>query len=130
MVITQTSRDEDLGKFLRIGIYHLQLQLVSTAFDGADIRKVFEALDTFKLFQKHVELQLGHKILAVQSDWGGEYRPFTGFLHSQGIVHRNSCPHSHQQNGLAERFNKTILDRVMCMLLSRPASDSSPTNRD
>ena len=80
------------------------------------LRQKSDALATFKLFQKHVELQLGHKILAVQSDWGGEYRPFTGFLHSQGIVHRNSCPHSHQQNGLAERKHQQIVETGLTLL--------------
>ncbi|RVW97157.1 Retrovirus-related Pol polyprotein from transposon TNT 1-94 [Vitis vinifera] len=70
-----------------------------------------EAFQVFLHFKSQVELQLGHKIKAVQSDWGGEYRSFTQYITSNGIIHRISCPYTHEQNGLAELLkNKSPLE--------------------
>lgn len=44
------------------------------------LRSKFDAFEEFCTFKSQVELQLGHKIDNIQSDWGGEYRPFTKFL--------------------------------------------------
>jgi len=49
-------------------------------------------LHIFKQFQSMAELQLNQKIKEVQTDWGGEFRPFTPFLNSLGIHHRFICP--------------------------------------
>lgn len=80
------------------------------------LRQKSDALQTFENFKKLVELQLDSKILAVQTDWGGEYRPFTTLLQSFGIVHRHLCPHSHEQNGLAERKHRTIIEHGLTLL--------------
>ncbi|KAE8686060.1 hypothetical protein F3Y22_tig00111086pilonHSYRG00004 [Hibiscus syriacus] len=52
-----------------------------------------EAVVAFNLFQKLVDRQFGYSIMAVQSDWGGEFRSLSPLLAKQGIVHRLSCPH-------------------------------------
>ncbi|KAL5768000.1 hypothetical protein ACOSQ2_014783 [Xanthoceras sorbifolium] len=38
-----------------------------------------EALNIFKLFKVSIELQFNTKLKCLQSDWGGEYRPFLPF---------------------------------------------------
>lgn len=73
------------------------------------LRHKSEALQTFVNFKTLVELQLGIKTKAIQSDWEGEYRRFTGLFISHGIVHINSCPHTHEQNGSAERKHRNIV---------------------
>lgn len=75
-----------------------------------------EALSIFKQFKTLVELQLGHPIKAVQSDWGGEFRPFSKFLTELGIVHRVICPHTHHQNGVVERKHRHIVDLGLTLL--------------
>lgn len=65
------------------------------------LRHKFDALQTFINFNTHVELQLGHPIRAIQTDWGGEFRAFTNFLQTNGISHHVSCLNAHQQNGVA-----------------------------
>lgn len=77
---------------------------------------VFEA---FKLYQKLVEKQTGKKVKCIQSDNGGEYcnEEFNKYLADQGIERRLSTPHTPQQNGVAERMNRTLLDMSRCLLL-------------
>ena len=49
---------------------------------------------------------------------GGEYRgPFEEYCRQQGIRHQKTPPKTPQLNGLAERMNRTLMDRVRCMLL-------------
>jgi len=71
---------------------------------------------TFQNFKTMIELQLNHKIKAVQSDGGGEFRPFTKFLNDQGIIHRFTCPHTHHQNGSEERKRRHIVETGLTLL--------------
>jgi histone deacetylase 1/2 len=53
--------------------------------------------DVFKVFlqfQQHVERLLNHKIIHVQTDWGGEYIKLNKFFYYIGIANRVSCPHT------------------------------------
>ncbi|KAG8490495.1 hypothetical protein CXB51_013610 [Gossypium anomalum] len=50
------------------------------------------------------------------SDWGGEYRAFTSVLASQGIIHRITCPHTFEQNGLVECKHRHIVDMGITLL--------------
>ena len=47
---------------------------------------------------------------------GGEFRAFTDFLFSNGITHRTSCPHTHEQNGMAERKHRHIVETGLTLL--------------
>ena len=40
------------------------------------------------------------------------------FLAASGIVHQRICPYTSKQNGVAERANRTIIERVRCMLIN------------
>jgi hypothetical protein len=66
----------------------------------------------------HVELFTGHKIKTLRSDGGGEYMSYqlADYLADAGILHQTSCPNSSQQNGIAERYQCTLFDRVRCLL--------------
>uniref|UniRef100_A0A2N9GN46 CCHC-type domain-containing protein n=1 Tax=Fagus sylvatica TaxID=28930 RepID=A0A2N9GN46_FAGSY len=70
-----------------------------------------------------VEKQCGKQIKIVRSDRGGEYYgrytedgqapgPFAKFLQEHGIVAQYTMPGSPDQNGVAERRNRTLLDMV------------------
>jgi hypothetical protein len=76
----------------------------------SDVHRVF--LD----FQAHVECLLGRKILSVQSDWVGEYLHLNSYLKSIGIQHRVSCPHTHQQNGVADQKHCNIMETSLALL--------------
>jgi hypothetical protein len=42
-----------------------------------------------------VERMFDHKILAIQTDWGGEYQKLK-FFSAHWHLHHVSCPHAHQ----------------------------------
>lgn len=66
-----------------------------------------------------VETQYSSIIKVLRSDNGGEYINFelSEFLHGQGILHETTCPHTPQQNGVAERKNRHILETARALLL-------------
>ena len=78
-----------------------------------------EVFDKFKYYKSLVENQKGKKILALRSDRGGEYFPteFVSFCEQHGIIHETRAPYTPQQNGLAERKNRTLVDMVNSMIL-------------
>ncbi|GJT14034.1 retrovirus-related pol polyprotein from transposon TNT 1-94 [Tanacetum coccineum] len=78
-----------------------------------------EAIDKFVLYKTEVENQLGQKIKVVRSDRGGEYvSPFAELCAKHGIRHEFTAPYSPQQNGIAERKNRTLKEMVNAMLIS------------
>jgi histone deacetylase 1/2 len=75
-----------------------------------------DVFQIFLQFQQHVERLLNKKIIHVQSDWGGEYHRLNKFFADIGISHRVSCPHTHQQNGTAERKHRHIVETGLTLL--------------
>jgi histone deacetylase 1/2 len=63
-----------------------------------------------------VERLFNKKILAVQIDWGGEYKKLNTFFQRVGIVHQVSCPYAHQQNGSAKRKHRHIVETGLTLL--------------
>ena len=78
-----------------------------------------EAIEAFIQYKNEVKNQLNKKIKVLRSDRGGEYEsPFGEFYLQYGIVHQTTAPYSPQQNGVAERKNRTLKDMMNTMLLS------------
>jgi transposase InsO family protein len=77
-----------------------------------------EVLDIFLNWKKMVETQTGRKIKKLRSDNGGEYKsdPFLQVCQEEGIVRHFTVAGTPQQNGVAERMNRTLVEKVRCML--------------
>jgi len=77
-----------------------------------------QAFEAFKDYKAWAENQLSTKILELQDDKGGEYmsKEFLQFTTQHGIQRRHSTQNRPQQNGLAERANRTMGDRITAML--------------
>ena len=77
-----------------------------------------EALSCFKTFMNLVENQLDKRIKALRTDRGREYLSdeFKALCDEKGIEHQLSIPRTPQQNGVAERRNRTLLDMVRSMM--------------
>ncbi|KAL4361061.1 hypothetical protein GQ457_04G024470 [Hibiscus cannabinus] len=84
-----------------------------------------EALEAFKVFKAEVEKQCGKQIKIVRTDRGGEYYgrytedgqvpgPFAKFLQDNGTVGQYTMPDSPNQNGVAERRNRALMDMFYC----------------
>lgn len=75
-------------------------------------------LDIFKEFQLKMENQMGKKLKVLRSDNGLEYcnSAMNNYLKSAGIVHQTTVPYTPQQNGVAERMNRTLVEKARCML--------------
>ena len=65
-----------------------------------------------------VENFYGKQVKTIRTDGGGEYcsREFEDFLVKAGIIHQKTIPLTPEQNGLAERKNRTLVKSVRCML--------------
>nr|GEZ82935.1 retrotransposon protein, putative, Ty1-copia subclass [Tanacetum cinerariifolium] len=77
-----------------------------------------EVFETFKVFQKKVENQLGKTIKSLRSDRGGEYmsQEFLDHLKDHGIIAHRTPPYTPQYNGVSKRRNRTLLDMVRSMM--------------
>ncbi|RDX97941.1 hypothetical protein CR513_19216, partial [Mucuna pruriens] len=81
------------------------------------LKRKDEVLRAFKEFHASVERETGKKLKCLRSDNGGEYRgPFEHYCKTQGIRHEKVPPKTPQMNGVAERFNRTITEKVISML--------------
>ena len=73
---------------------------------------------TFVSFYNFVVNQFNASVKVLQSDGGGEYigKSFQNFLMDKGIIHHMSCPHTPEQNGLAERKHRHIIETSITLL--------------
>ena len=74
--------------------------------------------DAFKHFKARIENESGTKIKILHTDHGGEFisNSLQKYLKEHGIIHRTSAPYTPEQNGTAERMNRTIMESARAML--------------
>lgn len=80
------------------------------------LKAKFDTLGAFTHFRQLVDTQFGKKIKALQIDGGTEFKPLTKLLSDNGIMHRISCPYIPQQNGVAERKHRHIVEVALSFL--------------
>ena len=82
------------------------------------IKNKSDVFKTFVEWKTLVEKQYEKKIKILRSDIGGEYtsNEFEMFLKKEGILHQKTVPKTPEQNGVAERYNRTIVEAVRSML--------------
>ncbi|KAH9751848.1 retrovirus-related pol polyprotein from transposon RE1 [Citrus sinensis] len=78
-----------------------------------------EVNSLFQRFHKMVTTQFQTQIRVLHTDNGGEYMStaIQQFLKSQGSVHQTTCVGTPQQNGVAERKNRHLLEVVRASLI-------------
>ncbi|KAK3735648.1 hypothetical protein QZH41_001075 [Actinostola sp. cb2023] len=83
------------------------------------LKKKDEAFKKFQDWKALVEKSSGYTLKILRSDNGGEYvsTDFDIFLKSEGVVHQTTVPKTPQQNGVAERLNRTLVESVRSMLV-------------
>ena len=82
------------------------------------LKRKSETQKIFIDFATLVQCQYDSKILAIRSDNGTEFKNYTmdDFLSGEGIQHQYSAAYTPQQNGVAERKNRTLIDMARTML--------------
>ena len=82
------------------------------------MRQKSEVFRYFKKFKNEVEKATGRHVCYLRSDGGKEYLldEFTTYLRKEGICQEFSCQHTPQQNGVAERKNRHILEVVRAIM--------------
>jgi transposase InsO family protein len=83
-----------------------------------------EVFDKFLAYKALVEKQFGHQIQRLRTNNGGEYvnNNFTNHCTTQGIQMQHTVPYTPQQNGVAERKNRTLKEMANCMIQSKGLS--------
>jgi transposase InsO family protein len=81
------------------------------------LKKKSESFEKFKIFQQKFENHFG-KIKTLRTDNGGEYvsKQFSTYLEEKGIRHKTTVPDTPQQNGVAERKNRTLGESARSMI--------------
>lgn len=80
-----------------------------------------EVFEKFRNFKALVEIQSGLHIKVLRTDRGGEYisKEFLCFCRENGIHKQSTTRYTPQQNGVAKRKNKTIMDMARSMLKAK-----------
>ncbi|CAI7781439.1 unnamed protein product [Closterium sp. NIES-53] len=98
-------------------LYFLLLKDRHTRFVWAmPVAKMSDVLREFQQWLVLVERQTKKLVLMLR---GGEFlgKEFTNFVNEKGIVHDLTCPYTPQQNGMAEREMRTVVESMRTMLL-------------
>ncbi|KAD4888061.1 hypothetical protein E3N88_20134 [Mikania micrantha] len=71
-----------------------------------------------------IDNESGQRISTLRTDRGGEFcsKEFNAFCEEHGIRRDLTTPYTPEQNGVAERRNRTIIDMVRCMLFEKNLS--------
>ena len=78
-----------------------------------------ELFSIFKKFHAEIRTQFNTSIRILRSDNAKKYfsTPFSSFMSSHGILHQSSCTYTPQQNGVAKRKNRHLVETARTLLL-------------
>ena len=81
---------------------------------GSPIKAKSDVFENFKTWLARVENESGEKLKVFRSDNGGEYlsREFKDLFKEKGITHQTSNSFTPQQNGVSERWNRTLVESM------------------
>jgi hypothetical protein len=82
------------------------------------IKSKSEVIDMFKYFKNYAENETGKRVKAIRTDNGSEYlnNTFRNFLKENGIRHQLNVEYNPKINGVAEKANRTIVEKARTML--------------
>jgi transposase InsO family protein len=85
------------------------------------LRNKDQAFEAFKAFQANTERSSDVKIIILRKDNAGEYidQKFQNYLIEQRINWDPRAPYVPEQNGEAERLNRTLMYKIRSMLNDR-----------
>jgi hypothetical protein len=85
-----------------------------------------QVFHTFKRWLAQVERESGARLRTLRSDNGGEYtsNEFKAFMDELGIHHETTIAGTPEQNGVAERMNRTLMDKARANMAQAQADGS------
>ncbi|KAL4334611.1 hypothetical protein GQ457_07G011520 [Hibiscus cannabinus] len=85
-----------------------------------------EVFSVFKKFKSSIEKQSGNAVKVLRTDRGGEFvsTEFDNFCEEMGIQHQLTASYTLQQNGVAERKNRSLVEMAKSMLKAKCLSKS------
>ncbi|CAI7851968.1 unnamed protein product, partial [Closterium sp. NIES-53] len=112
--------------FLNVGHCGINDELYMLTFIDARMHYVWvinvearsRAYEVFRLWLAHAQRQSREKLKNWQSDGTAEFRSkeMQDYLAQKGIEHHVSLPYAHQQQGVAERTNRTLMTKVRALM--------------
>ena len=100
-------------------IYFLLLIDQATRYTwGTLLQRKSEVVEKLKVWLPMAERQCDARVKFLRTDNGLEFvnHEVKAFLQAHGIERQRSCPRTQQQNGVVERANRTMVEKVRCML--------------
>jgi transposase InsO family protein len=76
------------------------------------LKKKSDLIEVLKKFRTLFEKENDCQIKRVHSDRGGEYKGLKNYLDEEGILLEMSAGYCPESNGIAERYNRTINEKV------------------
>ena len=82
------------------------------------LRKKYQVFERFKEFKALVENHTDKKIKVLRTNNGREFckNEFEEFCKKCGISWQKTTPYTPQQNGVAKRMNRTLMEKARSML--------------
>ena len=77
-----------------------------------------DALSQTRITVQKLEVGSGLPLKSMRTDGGGGYtsKDWKG-CEDQGIKHKLTAPYSPQRNGMCERLNRTLIEKMRCLLM-------------
>ncbi len=88
--------------------------------------KIFEH---YQAFEAWLKTQYNIQIKKLRSDWGGEYLSgeFSDHLQKEGTIRQLTIHDTPEYNGVSERLNRTLLEKVRTMSQKPIFSGNAPS---
>ena len=84
------------------------------------LKRKDQVFEKFIEWKTMVERSTGKKLKAIRTDNGGEFTSgkFKAHLKAEGVCHELTIPRNPEQNGVAERMNRTLVEATRSMLFN------------
>lgn len=126
VVLWRTAHSDVCGPFvLSLGGSRYTVTFICEASSNSIVvymKHKSEVFKSFKDFYTYIQKHHGD-VKIFRSDNGGEYKSdeFLDFCRTNGILMKPSAPYSPFMNGIAERFNRELVEHTRCMLIEAAA---------
>lgn len=83
------------------------------------LKQKAEVYQKFTHFYNMVQTQFQKQLRILRCDNGGEFinHSMQSFFREKGLIHQTTCPNTPQQNGVAERKNRLLLEITRALML-------------